>query len=63
MNKSYIGDGVYIEYDQGDIILTTENGIAITNRIILENDVLNNLIEYVARSRVLVTFTEPKEKS
>jgi hypothetical protein len=46
-NKQYIGDGVYVEYNNYEIILTTENGIAITNTIVLEAEVLNNLNEYL----------------
>ena len=41
MNKTYLGDGVYIERDDyGNIILTTSDGIRTTNRIVLEIDVL-----------------------
>lgn len=47
MNKQYIGDGVYIEYDNYGVILTTENGIEVTNKIYLEAEVLNNLNEYL----------------
>jgi hypothetical protein len=43
--KVYLGDGVYAEFDATtlDVILTTENGVAITNRIVLEPDVLDAL--------------------
>ena len=42
--KQYLGDGVYVEFvawvDGGfEIVLTTENGIDVTNRIVLEPDV------------------------
>ena len=47
MNKQYIGDGVYVEYNDYTVTLTTEDGEGITNRIILEADVLNNLNEYL----------------
>jgi hypothetical protein len=46
-NKQYIGDGVYVKYNNYEIILTTKNGIAITNTIVLEAEVLNNLNEYL----------------
>ena len=51
MNKAYIGDGVYVELDDHtyDVILTTENGISVTNRIVLEPEVLNSLNEYLKR--------------
>jgi len=48
MNKKhYIGDGVYVDYDDFGVILTTENGIEVTNRIVLEAEVLHNLSEYL----------------
>jgi hypothetical protein len=37
-NKRYVADGVYVEYDGFEIILTTENGISVQNRIVLEPD-------------------------
>lgn len=49
MNKQYIGDGVYVEYDSYEVILTTENGLQETNRIVLEAEVLNNLNEYLRK--------------
>lgn len=57
MNKIYLGDAVYAEVDElGDLVLTTEDGIRATNRIVLEPSVLLALQEYVA-----VAFrTEPK---
>ena len=50
MNKEYIGDGVYAEYDDYQVILTTENGIKITNRIVLEAEVLDSLDKYIKRT-------------
>lgn len=52
-NKKYLGDGVYVEIDRPGtgIILTTSNGIEDTNTIVLENEVLANLTEYVRRNR------------
>lgn len=42
MAKVYIGDGVYMEVDDwGTVLLTTENGMIVTNRIVLETEVLN----------------------
>lgn len=34
--KAYVGDGVYVEFDPDGIVLTTENGLEVTNRIVLE---------------------------
>lgn len=47
--KVYLGDGAYAEFDGFGIILTTENGICITNTIYLESEVLQALIEFVNR--------------
>lgn len=48
MSKVYIGDGVYVDYD-GSIILTTKNGIDITNTIHLELEVYQALTLFVSR--------------
>lgn len=45
-NKEYIGDGVYVSYDGFAVILTTENGITTSNRIVLEPYVMRSLINY-----------------
>lgn len=47
MNKRYLGDAVYAEQDGLDLILTTENGIKVTNRIVLEPQILNELCIYL----------------
>lgn len=48
--KSYIGDGVYVDYDRNlGLILTTENGISVTNRIVLEPMVYEALVAYVEK--------------
>lgn len=48
-NKEYIGDGVCIEHDGQCFILTTENGIEITNKIYLEPFIIPDLIKYIRR--------------
>ena len=45
--KKYLGDGVYVEWDGYFIILTTENGIGATNRIILDFSVIESLENYI----------------
>lgn len=50
--KPYVGDGVYVEFDDyGAIHLTTENGLAVTNRIVLEPEVWARLVELVQNRR------------
>jgi hypothetical protein len=38
-DKSYLGDGVYVELENDMIRLTTESGISATNTIYLEPEV------------------------
>jgi hypothetical protein len=48
MKKQYLGDGVYIEIDYDtSLVLTTENGIEVTNRIVLERETLCAMIKYI----------------
>lgn len=46
MNKTYLGDSVYAEFDGYAITLTTENGHGPSNTIVLEPEVLRRLIDY-----------------
>lgn len=49
-NKIYIGDSVYIERNsRQEIILTTENGVQISNIIIMDLPVFENLLNAVKR--------------
>jgi hypothetical protein len=53
MNKEYIGDGVYVEFDGFAFVLTTErheNGVSRTETIVLEPDVFDALTRYVIKS-------------
>ena len=47
MRKTYLGDGVYIEFDGNGYKVTTTNGIEITNEIYLELEVYANLVQFV----------------
>ncbi len=47
--KQYLGDGAYVDYDGYALVLTTEDGIRATNRIVLEPEVYHALVAYVAR--------------
>lgn len=47
-SKVYLGDAVYCQpWWDGGVKLTTENGIDVTNTVILEVDTLQALIDYV----------------
>ncbi len=47
--KAYLGDGAYADFDGYAIVLTAENGIAVTHRIVLEPEVWAALVDYVVR--------------
>lgn len=55
MNKQYIGDGVYAEVIDQQIVVTTENGINTTNTIFFDIDTWPAMKEYALRY-----FEEPK---
>lgn len=46
--KVYLGDGVYAQNDGFGIVLTTEDGIRVTNEIYLEPQVYQKLLDYMA---------------
>lgn len=48
--KDYLGDGVYVCVDDyGAVVLTTENGIEATNRIVLEPEVIQAFTQWLER--------------
>ena len=46
MRQQYIGDGVYVEHDGYQLILTAENGIQVLETIYLDPDVFSKLVAY-----------------
>ena len=49
MAKVYLGDSVYVEYRNGMLTLTTDNGLGPSNTIHLEPEVYAALLAFVAR--------------
>lgn len=47
--KAYIGDGVYLDDDGFGFILTTEDGTRVTNKIYLEPDVWQTLVDSIKK--------------
>ena len=47
--KHYLGDGVYVEFEDDRLILTCDNDddYHAGNRIVLETDVYSNLVQFV----------------
>lgn len=56
-HRTYLGDGVYVCIDEGGrIVLTTENGVEVTNTIVLEFEVFDALIIWMQRSDLFRAF-------
>ncbi len=51
IEKRYIGDAVFVDFDGYHIVLTTSDGLVDTNRICLEPSVYLGLIEFEADLR------------
>lgn len=51
MSKQYIGDGAYVDFIGENVVLTTENGISTTNRIVLEPEVMATFLIRVSHDR------------
>lgn len=49
IEKIYLGDAVYAEWKNSELILTTEDGISITNKIYLEIPIIMNLLDYIRK--------------
>jgi hypothetical protein len=45
--KIYLGDGVYAGLDGYQLVLTTENGLGVTNKIYLDPQVIESLNLFV----------------
>lgn len=58
MKKTYLGDGVYAEFDGWVVQLTTEDGIRTTNTIFLEPEVFLALKQFVEQIK-----TQMKEET
>lgn len=48
--RTYLGDSVYADIENGTLKLTTENGYGPSNIIFLEPEVLDALIQYAERN-------------
>ena len=47
MAKRYLGDAVYVDFDGDMLLLTTEDGVQVTNMVCLEPSVYAALLDYV----------------
>lgn len=48
--KEYLGDGVYVFRHQFGVTLTTENGIEVTNKIVMEPEVIEAFQTWLDRT-------------
>lgn len=48
--KTYLGDGAYVDFEEGMVKLTTENGIETTNTIYLERAGYEALVRWVTQN-------------
>jgi hypothetical protein len=53
IEKVYLGDGAYADFDGFNIVLTTSDGIKVTNTIYLEPEVVKSLKSYILRTEEL----------
>lgn len=58
--KTYIGDGIYAELNEQGLILTTEDGIFVNNRIVFEPREWQTLQEWLKDPR---DWNKPDERS
>ncbi len=58
-HKEYLGDSVYAAFDGFGIVLTNENGLGPSNRIVLEPEVVYNLDRYVERLKARLAANRP----
>ncbi len=56
--KQYLGDGAYVSFDGYAVVLTTEDGLNTTNRVVLEPEILSHFEEWVERLRCDLTTPE-----
>lgn len=49
MSKIYLGDSVYAEMENNILVIYTNNGLGKENVIILEPEVQDNLMQFIAQ--------------
>ena len=59
--SAYLGDGVYVEWDQVGLVLTATDGHRVTDRIVLEPLTYAALTRYVEALRERVAETAPRK--
>lgn len=61
--KRYLGDGAYVAFDGCAFVLTAENGITATDRIVLEPEVFHALTQFVDDVRAAIVAARGEAES
>jgi len=59
--RKYLGDDAYIEFDGYHIVLTTGSGVTATNKIYMETEVFQKLVEYEKMLKKAIAEQKNKE--
>jgi hypothetical protein len=59
--KQYLGDSVYADWDGYHVVLTTENGMEVSNTICLDVSVLREFHNYILWLRAKTDSVPPRE--
>lgn len=62
-SKRYLGDGAYVAFDGFAFVLTAENGIRATDRIVLEPEVFHALTQFVDEVRAAIRASRDEAPS
>lgn len=59
-DKSYLGDGAYIQLGSfhGEVLITTEDGVSVQNTVVLDESGLRSLVAYVQEHGIQVAGIE-----
>lgn len=55
-NDHYLGDGVYGRIEYGQLVLMTEDGVSVTNRIVFEEETLVAWLRWMESLGVLTSY-------
>lgn len=57
-DKGYLGDGLYADFDGFAIVLTSEDGVRVLNRVVIEPEVWLELERW--RSLLIARYSAPR---
>jgi len=63
-NKTYLGDGLYADFDSWQIVLTAEDGDRVTNKVFMEPEVATSFLRFIEKVwKKKITIVETEETS